>query len=68
MDIFGKRMTFEQERIADEKGVEFEQRVETHLEALDRDASPQEILAAINAAGAEMDPDHGELVYEMDDQ
>lgn len=58
-------MTFEEERIADEKAAEFHRRVAEIIG--DREPTPHELIAAIGQAQEDLDPNRGELVYELDE-
>ncbi len=58
-------MSFEQERIADERAQAFHDRVAEIVAGIDN-PTPHQLAAAIGQAQDEMDPNHGELVYELD--
>jgi hypothetical protein len=73
MSILEHRMNFEQSRIAAEEHEKFKQLVAEKHAAMDRDdMSDDEFIAmtvrAINEASEELDPDHGELKYELDEE
>ena len=59
-------MSFEQERIADEKAEQFHLRIAEILAGVDN-PTPDQMAAAIGQAKAEIDPNHGKQVYVMDD-
>jgi hypothetical protein len=61
------RMTFEEERIADEKAQAFHDRMAEILADV-QDPTPDQIAAAIGRAHQDLDSDHGELRYELDDE
>lgn len=65
--MFGKKRSFEQERIDRERGEKFHALVAAKLALLGGDASIEGVTAAINKASAELEPNDGELTYEMDE-
>lgn len=67
MNPFGKKMTFEEEQLAHERAREFDDRVEKILDSKGDDVKVEDVIAAINEASVEMDPDHRELKYELDE-
>lgn len=58
-------MTFEQERIADERAQALHDRIAEILEGIEN-PTPHQLAAAIGQAQQDLDPNHGELVYELD--
>jgi hypothetical protein len=58
-------MSFEQERIANEQAAALHARIAEILDGVDN-PTPHQLVAAIAQAQEELDPNHGELVYEMD--
>ena len=61
-------MTFEQERLAREKKMRVDRRIQERLAELKGKATPQQIIEIINESLGEEDPDTGELTYEYDEE
>lgn len=61
------KMTFEQKQIAREAATEFDRLVSEKLVELG-DASPENMVTALEHADKIMNPDHGDLTYEMDEE
>jgi hypothetical protein len=59
-------MSFESERIAQEKHDRIQRRVAKRFSSFDGRPSPQDIIEIVNRAIGEVDPDDGELTYEYD--
>lgn len=61
------RMNFEEERLAGEKAAAFDNRVAEILSQIDGDPTPHQLIAAITQAHEDLDPNRGELVYELEE-
>lgn len=60
-------MSFEDELKAKQRAQVINRRVNETLDGLDRSATPDELIRAINEAYTADDPNKGELTYELDE-
>lgn len=65
--FFPRQLTFEEQQIAREESEAFQQLVAAKVAQLGEDPSIEDFAAAVNDASIEMDPDDGELKYELDE-